>query len=115
MVKSSKGVSIEPRTWVRRNKKLAHLIFDERRLSNLLAVQGDDWSGVADELATEVRHDLGNLAFGSELHKVAATIADQLAVNDATTFIEQPGPITGGHGEHRDQGYLGEGARGGRH
>ena len=93
-MKSSKGVTIEPRTWVKRNKKLASLIFDEQRLTRLLNVQDDEgWQVVAEDLATECRHDLGKLCFGDELFKVAATIADKLAVDEADEFVDRTSPI----------------------
>ena len=94
VVKSSKGVTIEPRTWVKRNKKLASLIFDEERLTRLLNVQDDEgWQAVSEDLATECKHDLGKLCFGDELFKVAATIADKLAVDEADEFVDRTSPI----------------------
>ena len=80
--------------WVRRNKPLANLVFDEARLEALLAVQKDEWIPVSAQLVQETKHELGKLAFGDELHKVASAVADDLAEKAAAAFVVQEGPIT---------------------
>ena len=94
VVRSSRSVAIEPRVWVRRNKPLANLVFDEGRLDALLAVENNEWAPQAASLVEETKHDLGKLAFGDELHKVASAVADDIAEKAAAAFIVQEGPIT---------------------